>query len=610
MAFPTTLEGVEALLDSMVAQGASNAEKQAVIDHFTRQQAPLASAVSQQIGKVQETQSKMASLPESQQKQIEDLVSVSKVPKQEYIDAFLEKNRKFEEGQMGAVAAAGIEQGVQDIKKGAGDIKEAVSGEDISAGDRALKAGSGLIDIASGTAGTIFSAPAAVISEVPVVGPAVEETFGFIDEKSRDAAVQFGNLLGIDPESEQGQALQKGFGLVGQLVAAKTVPKVAKPVVEKVKPSISRLGKGVTDGIVKVQETFKKTPVTEAKVQTLSVATGLKPEVIKTIAEYPEQFGKVQEGVITRETLADSVAKGINKRSLEISETGKAYETIRQSGESIQMPTSAINNLLEKKGFTLKDGILTEKGKLSTPLSEADLIAVRKAYELIKDSNSLTAAEVLNLRQKLDSLINYKTDVSPKGQKLVKEMRFEVDKVAKENIKGLKDLDSQFSGEIAELNKIKREFFTKEGELKPSFLNQMVNLTKEGKQNKLALLEKVQPGITQDLLALKAFESITGKGPSLGRVLTGVVATPGSIVGPVIGAMASQPTIAVQLVKLAFKDSTASKPLITKIKAQEPFTVAESKMFVDAVKQAMPEMIPYIDQEITIEGADTEQQEI
>jgi len=576
-----------------------------------KSRSPLTASVSGQIGKAMpgaiEIDEKFKSLPAHQQKLVEQVAPTIKASRGELIDAYAEKNRKASEGELAAVAAENIESGVRDVKKGVGELGEAVTGEttegvDISASDRGLKLGQGLIDVAGGTAGALFGGPSAVISEVPVVGPAVEEGFGFIDEKSREAAIIAAEKLGIDPDSEQGLALQKGFSVGSQLGLVKAAPKVIKPVSERVKPV---LGKATTAAIDKIKTTFEKLPINDAKLRALTGTTGLKFDTVKIIAENPEVFTKVQQGTLGREIIANSVEQGINKKIADLRGAGSEFKAIRENPTKIQVPQSEIIESLGKRGLSVKDGKVAESGVLSTNLTATDIAAINKAYDLVKGAETLNANQVLNLRQRLDKLVDFRSEVSKPGQSVVMEMRKAVDTAAKNKVQGLKELDAKFSQKAQDLKSIKKEFFTKDGELKPAFLNQMLNLTKEGRQNKLALLEEVRPGITAELLAVKAFEDVSQLGAGkFGLPATGVVTgyALGGPVGAYIGILASNPNVAIPLIK-KFGKGKASKKALTeiqrKVEVQEPLSKAESGVFLKIIQEARPETIPFIDRETT-----------
>lgn len=76
----------------------------------------------------------------------------------------------------------------------------------------------------------------------------------------------------------------------------------------------------------------------------------------------------------------------------------------------------------------------------------------------------LDETDILGLRRQLDSIMydpntSLKRKLSPTGERIVNSMRSEIDKIAKDRIVGLKELDAQYAPEVGLLKDIKKQIY-------------------------------------------------------------------------------------------------------------------------------------------------------
>lgn len=269
----------------------------------------------------------------------------------------------------------------------------------------------------------------------------------------------------------------------------------------------------------------------------LSQTTGLAPETISTIRKIPELFSSAQKGAITRETLAgkavsaiegnikksniisgsvansisalpdnakslvNKILKGIDRRAKEISETGTRYGDIRSFSQVIEFPKKQIDDVLKSRGIKItKNGLNFDNTNIG---DISDIRAVQNAYDFLKGKKSFTGADLLNIRGKIDDMVNRNSLATSKGQGIVKEMRGIVDDAAKSEIPGLKELDSKYGSEKSLLNKVSQDFLNPDKTLKDGALQKLSRLTEKGKEAVLNRLEKAVPGITKEINKLK-----------------------------------------------------------------------------------------------------------
>ncbi len=324
-------------------------------------------------------------------------------------------------------------------------------------------------------------------------------------------------------------------------INATAVAGAVKKAVEVTAPVAKAVGKVAISPItipIKIAGGVRKYAVTQL--------SGLDVATRKIAKRFPKLLDDFQKGVDNSEKLANDVLEKINKKSRDISYTGKGYESIRKIKKDVNIPIEDINKSLTKKGLKLENGKLVEIDKLSTNLNSADLTAINKAYDLISGRKTLTSNQVLNLRQKLDDLAKFEKGGFKvnKGEKIIRGIRRDVDEIAKREIKGLRGLDEKFAKDIKEVNRLKKEYLTKEGGLKDTAISAIANATREGRQLKLSRLEKLSPKIKNRIQALVASKDIQNALQSKVGTYTKALLTGGVGAGAITGGISTTGAIA------------------------------------------------------------------
>lgn len=292
-----------------------------------------------------------------------------------------------------------------------------------------------------------------------------------------------------------------------------------------------------------------------------SQATGLAPKTIKTILENPEQFSSEKMQQYTRENIAQSVHSAIDERVRALSETGKGYESIRNSDATLipkpdGSPAVDFPSVLQKHkiGFTVDEAgnIKLKTTADSLPLNRADVAALEDFINTYNQP-SLSANGVLNAREAMSQLAKYDSAKTGNLERVARDLRSTLDTVAKEQLPGLAELDAQYAPEVQILKKVKKDYFNADGTFKDNAISKIANLTNEGRQNILARLEKIQPGISKHIAILKAVEDIAAaKGQKVGTYARAGVAAFGAAtlnVPAIVAAVLSSPEIATQILR-------------------------------------------------------------
>lgn len=233
-----------------------------------------------------------------------------------------------------------------------------------------------------------------------------------------------------------------------------------------------------------------------------SQAFGINPSTIKNIVKDPALYSKVEQWVINSDELLSSLWTKIDENIAKIGETGKWYQAIKETA-NIETPIADINNSLAKRGIEIKDWKLDFTN--TNMADSADLNAIQKAYDIVNTPK----INVINMRGKLDDLINYESKATSKGQSVVKEIRNAIDTKAKTEIPWLSQLDASYSEQTKLLRSIKKDFLNPDWTFKDNALSKISNLTKKGNEAKLERVKELIPWIEDNINAIRAFEDVT-----------------------------------------------------------------------------------------------------
>lgn len=305
-----------------------------------------------------------------------------------------------------------------------------------------------------------------------------------------------------------------------------------------------------------------------------SQAFGITPQTIKTIIRNPELYTQVEKWVLNSEEMLGSLGTKIDEKIAKIWETGKWYQTIKETA-NIQSPVDEINGILKSRGIEIKDWKLdfTNTNMADT----SDMNAIQKAYDFVNSDN----VNVLNTRGKLDDLINYESKTTSKWQSVVKEIRKAIDTKAKNEIPWLAKLDATYWMEVKELKNIKKDFLNADGTFKDNALSRISNLTKKGNEAKLERVKNLLPWIENNINAIRAFEDVALAGwQKVGAYLrwAGTVwiwALAGWPVWAIVWLLLTSPQVATNLLKWLWYAKEFIAKIVSKLKTGTKITSQE-----------------------------------
>lgn len=316
--------------------------------------------------------------------------------------------------------------------------------------------------------------------------------------------------------------------------------------------AVSTVGKGAIKPVTAVTGGIAN-KTRQATKFTIGQATGLSPETITELVRNPQAFKNVTPE-IRRET-ANVVKEALDTRLSELADTGKGYETIRQSSVAIPIPDRSVQNILDKYGVKVVNGKVKTTAE-SIPLSSGDKASLESFLETYGNEPILSPNGLLNARSALSELSKYSADKTGNLQKVSRDLRGLYDTVAKRTIPELAQLDFKYAPERQLLSQIKKDILLPNGELKDQAISKIANATGKGKEQFLERVKEIIPDIEQRVKVLRAVEDIeNANGIKVGtysRSITqggGLVGIATGNVPAIVAAILAQPEIAVPLLK-------------------------------------------------------------
>lgn len=267
---------------------------------------------------------------------------------------------------------------------------------------------------------------------------------------------------------------------------------------------------------------------------------GLEPATIAAIRNNPDAFTPQQIASVTREVVGDEVGGALNARIKSLNETSSAYKPYRESIEEIPVARNFLEDQFRKvAGVNVVDGQIVASGA-SAIRNATDLAKLQKTLDLWKpelQSGKLTPAKFLNLRKDLGDLAY--NDLGKKSgdvARVTDEIRRNLNKEYRAKIKGLEELDTNYSTETENLRRLKKGLIDKDGKLTDTAYSLIANAGNKGNAQRLARLEEIVPGIGKKLEVLKAIEDVQkSMGNKVGTYGKSILESGGIIAGMVSG---------------------------------------------------------------------------
>ncbi len=284
----------------------------------------------------------------------------------------------------------------------------------------------------------------------------------------------------------------------------------------------------------------------------VSQATGLSPETLKTVLTDTKAFKDAKAAGTTRVDLANDVFGAISKASDELSDLGKGYDAIRSSGKTVTLPTKWIEEALKDFKLQFKNGAVVAD-RTSKTRNVTDINKIQSFADNWGSSKTFTTEEYLNMRHDLAELAKYDmagSNVAREFATRLREGTLNSDKV-RTQISGLKELDNTYASDVKFYKQMKKDFLDNDGKLKDGAASKVVNSITAANPERLARLERLYPGFTQQAKVVKALEDVENamglKVGTYARAGAGVAGVATGNLALILSAILATPEIALPL---------------------------------------------------------------
>jgi len=346
--------------------------------------------------------------------------------------------------------------------------------------------------------------------------PAIEPVIKWADELTGWAVSTWLGLAsdwykGFKKENPNLADAVEGIANVGSLAPVPLVNPIANVAGKWIKSTgkaIVRWAETVAPKMVQWVKTWIKATgewVGKVTKSIVSQQSWLWTEAIESILKRPELQWKIRSWELSAARTLEEARSSIDALREWFRETGKMYDIVRKS--NVVVPKNEAKQVLLSQ---LESEGLSTGWKLNlVDLPVKDRWAITQALKYIDEyGDSMTPQNALSIRQKLDDLINYKSDVGSNGQRIVQGLRAKYDEFLGQKLPWLKDIDTKYAPERQFWEWIRKDIYKADWTLKDNALSVVSNITNKGNEARLARMEKILPWIGEKVKALKAFDDV------------------------------------------------------------------------------------------------------
>lgn len=283
----------------------------------------------------------------------------------------------------------------------------------------------------------------------------------------------------------------------------------------------------------------------------------------------PDFFTSENIANVTRENLSKQVAEAFASKESDLNEATAQYAPIvSDTANTVKVPKNWLEaQLRDIAKVDVKDGEIIPTTRTTIRTSQlSGLQDILDQFKPAFQKGSLSNEEFLNLRRQLDQVAYGSNGIKDsKVAGVAARIRGQLNTDFRSQVKGLEEKDNQTSSQLEDIQKLRKGFFDKQGNLTANAESKIANAanatkaTREGSD--IARLEQLVPGITEKIKALKAIENIrSAKDLKVGTYDRSILETGGIIGGAATGNLAvvagsfaamilGNPDIAVRVIK-------------------------------------------------------------
>lgn len=477
----------------------------------------------------------------------------------------------------------GLQKGVEELAGGVSNIGSGLYkfGEGVITAPGTTKSLEGMQQATRGLSQTLSSPFTAGMESLPdqakqVIGSTLSPISQGV-EQSFNALI---SKTGVDPQSKEAQNLKQMLldtsAVIPALSSLKNIPKTVQ-MAKGVTSDFSKGVSGVTGGISDLKNILSK------NVQLSKPLQGVASKAIKQLYNIDEKTQKIilqgnkfvdmaDKGLFDSAKALNIVSSQLNKRLDDLSDLGRSYTPLRKLKDTIPAPKSFIDDFLKSKyGLTIKNGKIKATPDALVRLKNPEVARLQELKDFYDSAtkNGLDTNKFLNVRKAISDIANFEAGVDTGTlESIAKSMRKELNKFRPEN---LSTLDKALSQERNVLKGVKKYILDKDGNIKDSAEGFISNLGNNLKSEQFRKLSQVIPDlqdITDAIYALKGIEKATslyaGGSSAVKQIGASFIGgTIGGIPGAIAGAAATNPSVAVNVLK---KLGKKANPLIKEAK--------------------------------------------
>lgn len=308
-----------------------------------------------------------------------------------------------------------------------------------------------------------------------------------------------------------------------------------------------------------------------------SSALSMPRSAIQTILNSPGEFTADDIANASRSDLGEEIGTALNNKIDDLSETGTGYAPYKETPTPVKGSSNWLENQLRTVGkLDVTDGEISANSSsvVRDTAGVNELQRILNQYKPDFQSGTMDSQKLLNLREDLAGTADYQKSLTKNVQEVARSIRSNLNKDFRPQVPGLAERDASFASQVKELTALRKGLIDKNGNLLESATNKIANAAGAGKDDLLARLEKIVPGITHRIEIQKAMEAISkAKESRVGTYTKSIVEGGAGIVGlstgniPLVaGALATaiitHPSIALPIIRV-FGENKALMAAIT-----------------------------------------------
>lgn len=242
-----------------------------------------------------------------------------------------------------------------------------------------------------------------------------------------------------------------------------------------------------------------------------TTATGLTPEVKDRIRNNPyvkEYWDRVEQMIMDEwapmenqrimewwlQEVGEELLRRLNEYEMRLEETWPAYEQLKSLSRpyDLQGTYASVLGVFSKHQITMDAKWQLKFGDMILP---TDMNPIQTARSLIQNAQrgQMTARQFLNLRRQLSDLAKFDSWTTARWVKVIRELRAEINKVAKKEIPWLEKADDLYSKQTNELKELRQWLVYQQGERKWQIRDNYHSILKNlGTQNRKMMAQRLE----------------------------------------------------------------------------------------------------------------------